>query len=381
MIKFIVRFLQGIILLILLACLGLWLSGNDYLFKGIWATYLHGEKSATINDARFFETRRIPAGEGQAWPLSKEYNQIPLSDSLKHYLEKSRSIAFLAIQSDSIISEHYWGFGSTSSHSNSFSMAKSISTMLAQIAVQKGAFASWDDPVTKYLPELSGPYADKLLLKHLANMTAGLDWNEHYTNPFDITARAYYGDDIEETILEHVKVSREPGTHYEYQSGATQALGLCLMQATGKSLAELASEWLWKPLGAEQPAFWHLDSEDGKELAYCCFNSNARDFARFGKLLLHHGQWKGQSLLDSSFVREATSPKLVDFYGRSFWLDHKSQPEKVFYMRGILGQYVIVVPERDLVIVRLGHERYENIDHHPKDFYVYLRESLKLFGR
>ncbi len=380
MLKFIYRFFLGLVALVVLASLGLWLSGNDYLFKGLYATYLHGEKSATIDDAQFFDTRSIPAGEGQAWALAKNYNSIPLSDSLKHYLEKTRSIAFLAIKRDSIISESYWGFGSDSSHSNSFSMAKSITSMLAQIAIQKGIFNSWEDKVQNYLPELKGPFAAELNIGQCSDMTAGLDWNEHYTNPFDITARAYYGDDIEETVLEHVQVSIKPGSQYEYQSGATQILGLCLREATGKSLAELASEWLWKPLGAEHEAFWQLDDDKGKELAYCCFNSNARDFARFGKLLLNFGNWDGQQILDSAYVKDASAAKLVDFYGRSFWIETESTGEKCFYMRGINGQYIMVIPSQDLVLVRLGHERLENVNHHPRDFYVYLQEGLRLFG-
>lgn len=380
MFKFLLKVIKGLILLIVLIALGLWLSGNSYLFKGIWATYLHGEKSATINDGRYFDQRTVPAGVHQTWSLAPNYQEITLSDSLKHYLEKTRSIAFLAIKKDRILAEHYWDYGSDSSQSNSFSMAKSISTMLAQIAIQKGVFQSWNDKVLRYLPELQGEYVEQLELGHLADMTAGLNWNEHYTNPFDITARAYYGDNIEETIIEHVEVSRLPGTSFEYQSGATQILGLCLRKASGKSLAELASEWLWQPLGAKHSAAWHLDDSEGRELAYCCFNSNARDFARFGKLLINEGNWQGQQILDRSFVKTASKAGKVDFYGRSFWIDTKSTPYEVFYMRGILGQYVIVVPEKDLVLVRLGHERLATVDHHPKDFYVYLREGIRLFG-
>lgn len=378
--KILYKLLKGLLGLIAVIALGLWLSGNSFLFKGFWATYLHGEKSATINDAVYFESRSIEAGKGTEWPLARNYNKETLSDSLLHYLEKTESIAFLAIHKDSIVSEHYWDFGSDSSHSNSFSMAKSITTMLVQIAIQKGIIPSWNTKVHDYLPELKGDFAAQLELGHCADMTAGLDWNEHYTNPFDITARAYYGSDIENTILERVKVVVEPGSQFEYQSGATQIMGLALRKASGKSLAELASEWLWKPLGAQHDAHWHLDHEKGVELAYCCFNSNARDFARFGKLLLHQGNWNGTQILDSSFVQAASSTNLVDFYGRSFWLNYQNEKAQCFYMRGILGQYIMVVPDHDLVIVRLGHHRLDVRNSHPKDAYVYLKEGLRLFG-
>jgi CubicO group peptidase (beta-lactamase class C family) len=373
--------LSVLTVVLLILVLGLYLSGNSYLIKGVWATYLHGESSATITDKDYFEQRIVANGVAQPWLRSTAYNRRALPDTLKKYLEDNRTVAFLIVKEDSIIQENYWAEGGPESQTNSFSMAKSITTMLAQLAVQQNIFKSWEEPVKNYLPELEGAYSNQLKLKHLAEMSAGLRWNEHYKNPFDITARAYYGADIKKLMLKKVPVIAEPGTEYEYQSGATQLLGLALMEATGKSLAQLASEWLWIPLGAEQSASWHLDTEDGRELAYCCFNSNARDFARLGQLLLHEGNWNGLQILDSSFVKVATRPKLVDYYGRSFWLDSDDHLSPIFYLRGILGQYVIVIPEKEMVIVRLGHQRMEKKeDEHPEDFHIYVRQSLKYFG-
>src|SRR5690606_35928062 len=118
--------------------------------------------------------------------------------------------------------EEYWEDYSDTSHSNSFSMAKSIVTILTQIAIEQGYIKSWNEKVIDFLPELEGPYANDLELWHLSTMTAGLQWNEHYTNPFDITARAYYGNDIAELMYREVPVINEPGANYQYQSGAPQ---------------------------------------------------------------------------------------------------------------------------------------------------------------
>ena len=171
-------------------------------------------------------------------------------------------------------------------------------------------------------------------------------------------------------------IINEPGKEYNYQSGSTQLLGMCLIRATGKSLAELASEWLWKPLQAKHDAKWHTDDK-GIELAYCCFNSDARDFARFGKLMMHHGNWNGTQILDSAFVDMATKPALVPYYGYSFWLD-ESHGTKIFYQRGILGQYIISIPEYHLEIVRLGRHAMPQIDHHTEDFGVIVSEVLAM---
>lgn len=360
---------------------GIYATGNSYLMKGLWASYLHGYKSASIGDARFFDTRIIASGNNkQPWPLKSIYNQKPLTSSLQNILESTNSVAFLVIQNDSILTEHYWDNYDASSRSNSFSMAKSITTMLAQIAIQKGILQGWNQKVKTILPNLKGPYADELELWHLSTMSAGLLWDEKYTNPFSITAKAYYGNNIAELMMQ-LPIDSMPGEKYNYQSGATQLLGLCLMEATKKPLATLASEWLWQPLQAEHDAAWHIDSK-GTELAYCCFNSNARDFARFGKLLLHHGKWNNESILDSAFVAKATSPALKPYYGYSFWIVNDFETP-LYYMRGILGQYVLVLPEYNTVAVRLGHERIapQPNENHTKDFRIIAEEVLKMVKR
>jgi CubicO group peptidase (beta-lactamase class C family) len=250
--------------------------------------------------------------------------------------------------------------------------------MLAQIAIQKGILKGWHQKVKSILPDLKGPHADELELWHLSTMSSGLDWDEAYKNPFTVTAKAYYGEDVKKLMMT-LPIIDTPGKFYSYQSGSTQLLGLCLMQATGRSLADLASEWLWRPLQAEHDAKWHTDAQ-GTELAYCCFNTNARDFARFGKLMLNQGNWNGVQILDSSFVQMATSPVFVPYYGYSFWLSDFGGT-KVFAQRGILGQYIITIPEYKLVIVRLGNKALPQVNHFPADFGVIVEQTLEMVGK
>jgi CubicO group peptidase (beta-lactamase class C family) len=377
-----IKFLLSIIVVAAITALVLFFTGNQYLLKGVWATYLHGETSATITDKKYFSQRIITASAGQAWPKARQYNQQKLSDTLAGMLNATESIAFVVLKDDSLLVERYWQGFSDTSKTNSFSMAKSITAMLAQIAVQKGFFASWAQKVQDFLPALEGAYAHELQLQHLANMTAGLQWNEHYQNPFDITARAYYGPNIKKLMLDEVTVVQKPGSQYEYQSGATQLLGFCLKEATGKNLSQLASEWLWKPLGATHNATWHLDAPKGTELNYCCFNSDAKNFARFGQLILNQGHWQGRHILDSSFVQMLYTQGPVPHYSYSFWRNLSGLSSSVVYMRGILGQYVMVFPEQNMVVVRLGHKRLSKREGspHPQDFELYAQEALKYFG-
>lgn len=366
-----------IVAVIVLVVAGIYFTGNQFLLKGVWAAYLHGNSSATIGDAQFFNTRTVEAGIPAPWQVSEYYYEWDITGDLRRSLEETETVAFLMISEGEIVFEEYWDGYSDSSRSNSFSMAKSITTMLVQCAIQDGYMEGWNQPVKDFLPELKGEFADELTLRNLCTMTAGLEFNEHYTNPFDITAKLYYGPDVEKLMLENVPVIKEPGLDaFEYQSGATQLLGLCLMRATGKAEAEYASEKLWKPLGAQHSAEWHLDSKDGKELSFCCFNSNARDFARFGQMMLQKGNFNGTQILDTAFVDTATVPFAVPYYGHSFWIcdDYGTH---VYYQRGILGQYIIVIPEYEMVIVRLGHMRLGSDMHHSTDFRVILEEVLK----
>ena len=116
--------------------------------------------------------------------------------------------------------------------------------------------------------------------------------------------------------------------------------------------------------------------------AYCCFNSNARDFARFGKLYKDFGKWNGTRILDSTFIAKSIKPRFEESseYGYGFWLGEINK-NRYFAMRGILGQYVIVVPEKNTIIVRLGERNNEKDNNRPKDFDSYFIESLNMLEK
>lgn len=368
--KKLIKFLVYSIAVIALFALGLKVMGNGYLIKGVWATYLHGHNTASIDDMRFFDLGEVAATQPTPWQEHPQYNQSELSAELLSSLKGSESVAFVAIKNGKLFHEQYWDDYSSESHSNSFSMAKSITSILGQLAIQKGYISSWDEPVINYLPELKGEFSGQVTLRHLTTMTADLTWEEKYKSPFAITAKTYFGEDIKEVLYENVPAEKKPGVNYIYQSGATEYLGMAIEKAVGKPIYEFASEALWGPIGAEETAYWHLDHQGGMALTFCCFNSNATDFARLGQLMHNNGQWNGQSLLDSAYTGLAQQPYRSDFYGHSFWLDHEGG-EGVYYFHGILGQYIIVFPERDLVVVRLGKKRImDSKSPHPSDFRV-----------
>lgn len=381
MLKWLVRFIAYLLGILLLAIVLAYVTGYSYLIKGIKLTYLSGFTSAHIYDGNGFDKSRIDNGSYiSALPHSSQYNLIDLPDDLKTMLEKTESTSFIVLRNDSIIWEHYFLNHTDSLRTNSFSMAKTITTLLVEKAIEEGLIPGWDAKAVEYLPWLGGVYAKELTLKHLSCMTAGLDWEESYYDPFGITARAYYDSDIE-SVMHRVSVVFKPGESYIYQSGATQLLGLCLRKALNRSISEYASEKLWKIVGAESPAFWHTDDKNGMELTYCCFNAVSRDFARLGRLIFHKGKWDGRLFIDSSFFQTATLPGIVPWYGQSFWTS-QSAGVKWYMLHGAHGQFIIVVPEKKLVIVRTGYKIKKNRKGKvPLCSSVYAAETISRLGQ
>jgi len=357
------------------------ITGHSYLYRALIYTY------AGIDDLDLFDAREVSHDTPQPWPLSTTYNKKPISATLKTALENYQSVAFLLIQNDSICYEQYWDHYDTNSISNSFSVAKSIVSTLTGIAVDEGKIKSIDDPVYQYLDWFNTEKSKSLTIRHLLTMSAGLNWDEAYSNLFSITTKAYYGNDLVK-IMRSLKVKHEPGKVFNYQSGCTLLLGMIIEKATGKKLSDYASEKLWKPLGAEFTAQWSLDHINGDEKSFCCFYSSARDFARLGQLYLNGGKWNGQQIISEKWVTDATTPApgLVDdkgktnaCYGYQWWiLNHNGH--RLFYARGIQGQYLAVIPDLKIVMVRLGKERGDKRpDNHLTDFVTYVDEVIKMY--
>lgn len=342
--------------------------------------------TADIDDYTIFENRLVPSGKAENWDLSGDYNDRSLPGSLQQKLEAYKPVAFLVAQDGRILHEQYWDGYNENSYSNSFSMAKSVVGLLIGIALEDGFIKSLDEPVGNYLPSFAEEKNADLSIRQLLTMSSGLDWNESYGSPFSVTTKAYYGNNIPE-LINKLKVVEASGKEWKYLSGNTQVLAMLLEKATGRTLSDFASEKLWKPIGASAPALWSLDREGGTEKAYCCFNSNARDFARLGQLVLNGGSWNGEQIVSEKYLQEALEPatylidengKKVDFYGYQWWIvNYKGK--KIPYARGILGQYIFILYDKNAVVVRLGHERdNEYLNNHPKDVYLYLDAAYSL---
>jgi CubicO group peptidase (beta-lactamase class C family) len=356
----------------------------DYLLRAVKTIYLKGHTTAFLEDYKEFPNRIIQKGIAQPWAVSKDYNSVPVTDKLNTTHKNLQTVAFLIIKNDSIWHESYFDGYTNTSKSNSFSIAKSIVSAALGKAILEGKIKSLDQKVTDFFPKLKGKFAKEVTVGDLSSMASGLSWDEKYYSPFSIVTRAYFDDHLKEVIL-GLSIKDKPGQEFRYLSGATQLLAMCIEKATGEYLSNYVSEHFWKPMGAENDALWQLDEADtGIEKAYCCIASTARDFARFGKLYKQNGVWNGKQILPRSFVEKSLQPRFSDSpeYGYGWWL-HQINGKRVFYMRGHLGQFVIVLPEEELIIVRLGHlkGKQTTTDPHSNDLYVYVEEALKMINK
>ena len=347
-----------------------------YLSELVSVIYKIQRTDADITDYKFFDNIEIPKSKNpQAWPIHKNYNKANSTDNLISKNTSLGTIAFLIIKNDSIWHEKYYEGYDKNSFSNSFSMSKSIVSATMGRAIDEGFFNNINDKVGFYIPEYNEGFASELTIGDLSSMSSGMKWNESYTNIFGVTARAYVGSNLNKLIKSR-PIIKKPGESFEYLSSDTQLLAMTIEKATKRKLSDLVYDWFWNPMGAENNALWQVDNiKTNTEKAYCCFNSNARDFARFGKLYKDNGLWNSKRLLDSAFVKKSLTARFLSSpqYGYGFWLGN-FQEKNYFAMRGHLGQYVIVFPKENIIIVRLG--RMEE----SKEERIYIEEAFKMLN-
>lgn len=317
---------------------------------------------ADIKDYKIFPARPLKHSDTEKFQFyttdkgkfPKAVDEIPFDN----YLEKNKTVAFLIIRHDTIQYEKYFRGYNRESIIPSFSMAKSITSILIGCAIDDGLIKSVDESVTNYIPELKKNGFEKVQIKHLLQMTSGLKFNEGYFNPFGHAAAFYYGKNLRKKIYK-LKLKQEPGTKFEYTSGTTQILGLVLERALKeKTITEYFQEKLWTPLGMEYDASWSIDQKkNGLEKTFCCINACARDYAKIGRLYKNKGNWNGKQIVSQKWVetstKQDTTQSSVSYYQYQWWLP---SADGEFLAQGLLGQYIYVNPEKDLIIIRLGKD-------------------------
>ncbi len=300
-------------------------------------------------------TRIIKAG-GTPLVLSEEkvdlgQVNIPYEDSVlttDEYFVRQNVAGLLVIKNGRIVYERY-GFGnSRDTRWNSFSVAKSVTSMLIGAAIQDGYIRSLDEKVTDYLPRLKGSSYDQANIGNILQMASGVAWNEDYADPdSDLNNVKWRTLDLYK-YLRDKPVGAAPGEVFNYNTAETNLVGNLLRSAIGNNLSTYLSEKIWRPFGMEADANWLLSEPGGGEEGGCCIGATLRDYGRLGLFALGNGRLADDTpVLPDNWIAESTAPsKGNPGYGYLWWLSEGG----AFKATGIFGQGIYIDPQENVVI-------------------------------
>lgn len=363
-----------------------WVSGNPHLYKAVPNTMLKGRMGPVINERHIFPDRTIENGTPQPWHPHSDYNKGTIPQELRSEIEGYGTVSFVVIKDNQLLYEEYWDGFDADSLSNSWSMAKSVIGLLVGCAIDDGYISSVDQKAGDFLPHMAEGDNAQITIKNLLQMSSGIVYGENYKSPFGFMAKALYGDNLQEETFKF-NATETPGEQWDYVGGNTILLSFILREATGHTVSDYLHEKIWKHLGAEREAYWSIDAEGGYEKSYCCLHASGRDFARLGQLIQDGGKWNGRQLVSEQYLRDSFMPvnkpsrsdgELADHYGYQWWMGTHNGMQ-LHYARGMLGQYIISIPEQRMVVVRLGHRRSkERVDGHAADMFTYIDAALNM---
>ena len=324
------------------------------------------ERSLAISDSTFEFSLNLDEEH-----VRTQFEAVTGVGDFDSFLEKNRTQAFIVIHNDTILYENYFNGASRDSIVTSFSIAKSFASALIGIAVSEGYIHSVDDPITDYLPEIAerDPAFANITIRNLLMMSSGIKYAEFpFVNGDD--AKTYYYPNLRQLVLEDTHIAGLPGEQFHYNNYHPLLLGMIIERATGTSVANYLQEKIWKPIGMEYPGSWSLD-ENGFEKMESGINARAIDFAKFGLLFLHNGDWNGTQVIPAEWVAESTqadsSFDYASYYYDDFifangqgyykyvwWGIQRDEQNYDFMALGNHGQFIYISPHKSLIILRFG---------------------------
>lgn len=270
--------------------------------------------------------------------------------SLDDYFIQRNIAGLLVVKDGAVVYERY-GLGNTAATRwVSYSVAKSVTSMLVGAAIQDGYIAHLDEKVTDYLPRLRGSAYEQTTIRNLIQMASGVAWDETYDDP-----RSDVFIDSWETLFLQRYLSLKPrvappGQKFNYNTAETNLVGTLLRAAIGNNLSTYLSEKIWRPFGMEALAKWTLTEAGGGEFGGCCLNATLRDYARLGLFAMSGGVLPdGTRVLPEGWMEESTAPSRgFAGYGYMWWLqDHGG-----YAASGIFGQRIYINPKERLVVAQ-----------------------------
>jgi len=304
-----------------------------------------------------------PASKPLAIPVASEKMPAEImykgtSLAFNEFLKQTDSNAFLVFRNGVMTYEWYKDGVTQSTQLPSYSVAKTMTSIMIGQLVAQGKIKESDKFVT-YFPKLkAGTSFDLVTIKQLLDMQAGVGVSDNYpSGPSGwgvAIAQMYASTDVDWFLKNNRKMSFEPGSKSEYMSVDTQMLGMIIKKVTGKKVADYFSQNVWQVVGAKYPATWNVDRIGGTEKTFCCFNAAASDYARVGMLFLNGGYAGPNKVIDKAWLARMTTPvTTLDRnwgYGAQVWHPYPNTS----LMLGLHGQFVFINPATRTVIVKLS---------------------------
>ena len=265
------------------------------------------------------------------------------------FVSHNHIVGLLAIHDGNVVLERYARGNTPDTRWYSFSVAKSVVSMLVGAAVKDGFISSVEAPVSDFLPVLRGSAYDDVTLRQAMMMSSGVAWDEDYADPqSDIAQTGGSALDRLRYLLRKQRVAA-PGSTFNYNTEETNLVGAVLRAAIGNNLATYLEDKIWRRFGMEHDANWLLLSESGAEHGGCCLSAILRDYGRLGLFALRNGRLSdGSSVLPEGWMEASTTASPAnDRYGMLWWL----RPGHAFAAVGIYGQAIYVNPPCRLVVV------------------------------
>ncbi|RFB05082.1 serine hydrolase domain-containing protein [Parvularcula marina] len=342
---------------------GVWEGRNaedrTQFYRSMSDVFPHREMAAST------EFRRLPR---DIRPLEIAYTHDGEARTVEDYARDHDITGLMVVKDGAVVFEEYWRGETADDLHTSWSVAKSVISLMIGMGIKDGVIDSIDDPAEKYAPVYQGTDYGSTSIRHLLMMSSGIDFIEDYEAIGSDMRKLFFNvfflnQDVDKFVRTY-KREKEAGTEFNYQSPNTIVLSAVVRGAYDRQLSDLAEEKLFAPLGLGNGT-WLLDrnARDAKELGYCCINIRLEDYAKIGLFAMHDGIVNGEAFLPEGWMTLVTTPPQPSHepasdhfgYGLHFWVPF--QDSAIFGFHGYNGQVMWVDPSREVLVVMTGADR------------------------
>jgi len=291
------------------------------------------------------------------------YNYKDKKYSIEDFIQAFKVAGLIVIRDGKILHENYNFGNNEESRWVSFSVTKSVTSMLLGAAIKDGFINSVKEPLVSYLPQLKGSHYEDVSIEQILHMSSGVAWNEDYNDPkSDVSIASALNSSKLYDYLSSLGASSKPGSKFNYNTAETNLIGGLVRSAIGNNLSGYLEKKIWKPFGMEFDANWLLDYDYNLELGGCCISATLRDYARIGIFALNNGILKNKiNILPEKWMEQSTTPSPnLEYYGYQWWLDGSDYNS--FYADGIFGQFIWIDPDSKTIVVMHSARDYAGVN-------------------